>query len=189
MQDAITTLTTLDYVGIFGGVLLGIAAFKTIVTGLEWAGNKLGIRFKWLEDKKADHELLEKTVESVENLEKQLANDEKNHNDEIGTLENKIEELGSEIKNVSEATSNILEKIEYFSERGELYKKSVVELLYETINNQCDHYINELNGIPTDEVSWFSERFELYKQIGGNHGLECKVKYCLEKLPMLPSQD
>ena len=69
---------------------------------------------------------------------------------------------------------------------GVLYKHAVVEMLYETINNQCNYYINELKGIPSSEVRWFTNRSELYQNMKGNHGLEQKVKYCLEKLPIIP---
>ena len=186
MQEAITTLTTLDYVGIFGGILLGIAAFKTIVTALEWLANKLGIRFKFIEDKKADHNLLQQTVDAVNKIEKQMRVDEEEYTKKDTLIEEKIESLNSEIKNLSELSNSVLEKIGDISNNSKLYKKAVVEMLYGTISKQCDYYINELKGIPTSEVRWFTNRFELYQSMGGNHGLERKVQYCLDKLPIIP---
>ena len=47
MNDAITTLTTLDYVGIIGSVAAGIIAIKSLFAAFEWAGKKLGNPFEW----------------------------------------------------------------------------------------------------------------------------------------------
>ena len=186
MQEAITTLTTLDYVGIFGGVLLGIAAFKTVVTGLEWFCNKFGIKFKWIEDKKADHELLEKTAESINTLKERVVEDENKFDKQDAKIEQQIKEVCDELKTISSTSSDILQKIEDINTSGELKKQAVMEMLHDAIDDQCDHYINDIKGIPTSEIQWFADRFELYKKLGGNHGLEHKVEYCRKKLPILP---
>lgn len=186
MQDAITTLTTLDYVGIFGGALLGIAAFKTIVTGFEWFCQKFGIKFKYVEDKKADHALLEKTAESVGVLKERIVEDESRFTKQDDKIEQQINEICKELKRISSTSSDILQKIDDINASGELKKQAVMEMLHDAIDDQCDHYINDIKGIPTSEVQWFSDRFSLYKKLGGNHGLEHKVEYCKEKLPILP---
>ena len=185
MQEAITTLTTLDYVGIFGGILLGITAFKTIATALEWLINKLGIKIKFIEDKKADHNLLEQTVDAVNKIENQMKVDEDEFARKDRAIDEKIESLKTDVKNLSELSNDVLSKISDMKSGTDLYKKAIVEMLYGTISKQCDHYINELKGIPTSEVRWFTNRFELYQKLGGNHGLEHKVEYCLEKLPII----
>lgn len=186
MQDAITTLTTLDYVGIFGGILLGIVAFKTIVTALEWFGAKCGIQFKWVEAKKADHELLEKTAKSINSLQERVAEDEDKFNKQDEKIEAQICEVCEELKEIATTSSDILKKIDDINASGELKKQAVMEVLRDAIDDQCDKYINESMGVPSAEVNWLSDRFDLYKKMGGNHGLEHKVKYCLEKLPILP---
>jgi len=185
-MDEITTLTTLDYAGIVGSVAAGIIAIKSLTATFEWAINKLGIKFKWVEDKKADHELLEKTIESVNEIKDQMHRDEEQYTAKDKAIESEINQLSSEIKNLSNLSNNILEKIDKMTDDGVLYKQAVVEMLYETINNQCNYYITELKGIPNSEVRWFTNRSELYQKMKGNHGLEQKVKYCLEKLPILP---
>ena len=185
-MEEITTLTTLDYVGILGSVAAGIVAIKSLAATFEWAINKVGIKFKWIEDKKADHELLKKTVDSVGDIKAQLVVDEEHYSAKDKAIENEINQLRSEIKNLSTLSGSILEKIDKMTDDGVLYKQAVVEMLYETINNQCNYYINELKGIPSSEVRWFTNRSELYQKMKGNHGLEQKVKYCLEKLPIIP---
>lgn len=186
MQEAITTLTTLDYVHIIGGALLGIAAFKTIVTGVEWFCEKFGIRFKWIEDKKADHKLLEDTVASINELKEHVVSDENKFNVRDEMLAKQLDEFRDKLKSLAISSSDILIKINNMQTENELQKQAVVEMLRSTIDEQCDRYINNLKGIPSSEVDWLSSRFELYKNMGGNHGLEHRVKYCLEKLPMLP---
>ena len=186
MEDAITTLTTLDYVGIIGGAKIGIAAFKTVVSGIEWFCQKFGIRFKWIEDKKADHELLERTVESINELKEIVVSDEEKFRRKDEILVKQMDEFRTKLKDLSIASSNILNKVNGLESSSELQKRAVVEMLHGVIDGQCDKYINELKGVPSYEVSWLSSRFELYKKMGGNHGLEHKVDYCLEKLPILP---
>lgn len=186
MHEAITTLTTLDYVGIFGGILLGIAAFKTIVTGLEWFCNKVGIKFKFIEDKKADHELLEKTAESMNALKERVVSDEVKFEKQDEKIEARINEVCEELRAIANTSVDILKKIDDINSSGELKKQAVMEVLRDAIDDQCDKYINTLKGVPSSEVKWLSDRFDLYKKMGGNHGLEHKVKYCLEKLPIIP---
>ena len=186
MHEAITTLTTLDYVGIFGGILLGIAAFKTIVTGLEWFCNKFGIKIKYFEDRKADHALLEKTAESMNELKERVIQDENKFEKQDEKIDQRINEVCEELKMIANTSSDILKKIDDINDSGELKKQAVMEILRDTIDDQCDKYINEIKGVPSAEVKWLSDRFDLYKKMGGNHGLEHKVKYCLEKLPILP---
>ncbi len=184
-MDAITTLTTLDYVGILGSVAAGIVAVKSLLAAFEWAIDKLGIKFKWVEDKKADHALLEKTVANITKLEERLTNDEKKYEEEDSSIEGKIKELKSDIEDLTKMSRDILNKIGEIDSSNNLQKKAITEVLYDVIDKQCDKYINELHGIPSSEVSWFTDRFKLYDSNGGNHGLKHKVNYCLEKLPII----
>ena len=185
-MDAITTLTTLDYVGILGSVVAAIVALKSILTALEWAGNKLGIRFKWVEDKKADHALLEKTAESLNKLEERLSVDEKTYSSVDEHFSDEMLELKKHVEDLTIMSKDILEKIKAVDSSNELQNQAIIEVLYDIIDKQCDRYINELKGIPSSEVGWFTDRFKLYDSRGGNHGLKHKVNYCLEKLPILP---
>ena len=184
--DAIATLSTLDYVGIFGGVVAAILAVKTLLTTFEWAGQKLGIKFKWVEEKRLDHELLQKTVESMSKLETRLSEDERKSEEEDNALKDEMQDLKKDIEDLAIVSKDILEKVGDISSSNELQKQAITEVLYDVIDKQCDKYINELNGIPSSEISWFTDRFKLYDKNGGNHGLKHKVNYCLEKLPIIP---
>ena len=186
MNDAITTLTTLDYVGIIGSVAAGIIAIKSLFAAFEWVGKKLGIKFKWIEDKKKDHALLKKTVENVDKLEKQLVGDEQKYSSEDKAIGEVIKELQKDLEKISGVSEEILIKIKNIDNMNELQKQAIMEVLHDTIDKQCDYYINQLHGIPTSEVQWFSDRFALYEKLGGNHGLCHKVNYCRNKLPILP---
>lgn len=185
-MDAITTLTTLDYVGIFGGAIAAILAIKSITATLEWAGQKLGIQFKWVEAKKADHALLEKTAESLTKLETKLSEEERRSKDEDNNIEKDVASLKKDIEDLAVMSKDILTKVGDIDSSNELQKQAIVEVLYDVIDKQCDKYINELHGVPSSEVGWFTDRFKLYDTNGGNHGLKHKVNYCLERLPILP---
>ena len=185
-MDEITTLTTLDYVGILGSVAAGIVAIKSLLAAFEWAIDKLGIKFKRVEDKKADHALLEKTVANITKLEERLANDEKKYDNEDRLIETDIKDLKKDIEDLTVMSKDILNKVGEIDSSNNLQKKAITEVLYDVIDKQCDRYINELHGVPSSEVSWFTDRFKLYDKNGGNHGLKHKVNYCLEKLPIIP---
>lgn len=184
-MDEITTLTTLDYVGILSSVVAGIVAIKSLVAVFEWAGNKLGIQFKWFEAKKADHVLLEKTAENLNKLEIRLSEEEHRSKDEDNYVEKEIAGLKKDIEDLTVMSKDILAKIGDIDSSNNLQKQAIVEVLYDVIDKQCDKYINELKGVPSSEVSWFTDRFKLYDKNGGNHGLKHKVNYCLEKLPII----
>ena len=186
MNEAITTLTTLDYVGIIGSVAAGIVAIKSLLATFEWAGKKLGIKFKWIEDKKADHVLLKKTVEDIGKLEKQIMGDEQKYTNEDRAISEAVKGLQKDIEKITSVSEEILLKIENIDNLNELQKQAIMEVLHDTIDKQCDYYINQLKGIPPSEVQWFSDRFALYEKLGGNHGLCHKVNYCRDKLPILP---
>ena len=185
-MDEVTTLTTLDYVGILSSAVAAIVAFKSLSSAFEWLINKLGIKFKWIEDKKADRELLKKTAEHVTKLEERLTVDEQFYNNADEHFGQEMVELKKSVEDLTVMSKDILDKINIIDSSNESLKKAVIEVLYDAIDKQCDRYINELKGIPSSEVSWFTDRFNLYDSNGGNHGLKHKVKYCLDKLPILP---
>lgn len=185
-MDEITTLTTLDYVGIVSSGVAAIAAIKSLLALFEWAGKKLGIKFKWVEQKKADHALLEKTAESLGKIEKRIDNDEKVYTAKDETFDREIEKISDEISGLKDMSADILNKLKSMCDTNEMQKQAINEVLFDVIDKQCDRYINELHGIPASEVAWFSDRFKLYDRNGGNHGLKRKVNYCFDKLPIIP---
>ncbi len=185
-MDEITTLTTLDYVGIVGSGVAAIAAIKSLLTLFEWAGKKLGIKFKWVEDKKADHILLQKTAEAMEKIEKRIDADEKQYTAKDETLDKEIEKISEEIRGLKDMSKDILDNLKTLSSSSELQKQAINEVLFDIIDKQCDRYINELHGIPASEVKWFSDRCRIYVENDGNHGLKVKIDYCLNKLPIIP---
>ena len=185
-MDEITTLTTLDYVGVVSSVAAAIVALKSLSSIFEWAVNKLGIKFKWIEDKKADRALLKETSDNVAKLEKRLSVDEQFYSNADDHFVQEMIELKKSVEDLTIMSKDILDKINIMDSSNESLKKAVIEVLYDAIDKQCDKYINELHGIPSSEVSWFTDRFKIYDSNGGNHGLKHKVRYCLDKLPILP---
>lgn len=181
-MDEITTLTTFDYAGIVALLI----ALKSVTSLLEWAVNKFGIKFRWVEDKREDHALLKKTVENVEKLEARMSSDEKVYTTADDHFKQEMMEFKKSVEDLTVLSKDILKKINIIDSSNESLKKAVIEVLYDAIDKQCDRYINELHGIPSSEVSWFADRFKLYDTNGGNHGLKHKVNYCLEKLPIIP---
>lgn len=63
---------------------------------------------------------------------------------------------------------------------------ATMETMCDRIEQRCKYYINDLHGIPEDEVSSFTSMFNAYKAIGGNHGAEAKYNYCINNLPLIP---
>ena len=72
--------------------------------------------------------------------------------------------------------------------RSAANEKATIESLYNTISHLCDTYINELHGVPSDQVTELTNLMDAYVGCGGNHGLQTKVDYCINKLPLLPSK-
>ena len=166
-MDAIKELANLDVGSIIIGIFIIFEAAKYIVEAGQWGLSKFGIQFKRIEDKKKDHELLEKMATTIENLEaKSVDKDE-------------------QMKKIFESIDTITTSIENLEKKSIANEKATVESLYNTISHQCDHYINDLGGVPSDEVAELTNLMDAYVGCNGNHGLQAKVEYCLKKLPIL----
>lgn len=70
-MEAITNILQVNFYSTAVNVLILIAGFKSAVTLLEYAGNKIGIEFKWMRKKREDHELLINTAKGLSELEEQ----------------------------------------------------------------------------------------------------------------------
>ena len=60
------------------------------------------------------------------------------------------------------------------------------EILADRINQKYKHYVNELKGIPSDEVDEFINLHAAYKALGGNHHGDAKYNYVMTNLPVIP---
>lgn len=59
--------------------------------------------------------------------------------------------------------------------------------LGDKINSKYKRYI-DLGGIPEDELGEFEQLHKAYKGVGGNHTGDEKYRYCIDKLPLIPSE-
>lgn len=112
-------------------------------------------------------------------------------NQEDGNLKEKVDKLSEEVEKLKEGYKE-LKDLNIEQEIGNSHKtmiainEAIIEILYDRISQRCRVYINELKGIPEDEVENFQRTVEAYRACGGNHGLETKYEYCIEKLPIIP---
>lgn len=163
ITSEIENVTNLNWAEIIIGVFILLVAFKFVWELIDWLIQKLGIKFSWKERNEKDHKTIEELSTSVNKI--------SSHQDSVISTLNIIKEDVTELKSES-ATA----------------KQADIELLYDRINQKSKYFINELHGIPEDEIEDFTRMFDVYEKRGGNHGLGTKVNYCLTNLPVLPSQ-
>lgn len=58
--------------------------------------------------------------------------------------------------------------------------------LADRISQLCKQYM-DMEGIPEDELQEFIDLHAAYKAVHGNHGIDTKYNYCIEHLPIIPS--
>ena len=188
MTDELEAVFHLNFSEIIVGIFAILVLLKGMIELVTWLGTKMGIQFKWVEAKNADHKLLLKNSEEIESIKKLQAEDAVSTVDSVLKYDRRITEVTEKLEDLTNMVTEINETLKNINKVSEANSAANIELLYQKINEKCDHYINDLNGIPNEESAVLQNLFDKYDSLGGNHGLKRKVEYCLEKLPILPDK-
>ena len=206
MND-LTAVFEIDFKAVFIGIAtitVGALSFFKIKDELF---KRFGIEFKAQRQKREDHEMLIKTVESVKALSDRHDRDENELKD---CLKNFIEETRRENAELREAirkqdennltyrdvsrgiredlTNSIKALAEGQEERDQQIQALMCgskELLGITIDSLYSHYV-ELGGIPENEVDEFNDIYDAYDKLKGNGKRKIKHSYVVEHLPVIP---
>lgn len=100
---------------------------------------------------------------------------EKRHNEEL-------------FNNILDKMNEIDGKVETINQRTLATEVASREALAERINSKYKEYLKN-NGIPEDEVDEFVNLHTAYKGVGGNHSSDIKFNYCMDNLPIIPSNN
>ena len=90
--------------------------------------------------------------------------------------------------NIMNKMEEIDQKVETINQRTLATEVASREALAERINSKYKEYFNS-GGIPEDEVDEFVNLHTAYKGVGGNHSSDIKFNYCMDNLPILPSNN
>lgn len=166
----------LNWAEIVLGIIIAIVAVKFIWSTIEWFIEKLGIEFKGKKKVEEDHNAIAQLSTSINKISE--------HQDEIINTLNGIKTDVSILKSDVAILKTDVTELKTESEAAKLADQ---QLLQNVLNEKASRYINELNGVPEDEISSFKNMYKLYKDRGdGDDGLNAKVDYCLKKLDILP---
>ena len=175
-MSAVEELMRLDVVHIFLGIIVIAVAFKFIWEIIDFWISKSGIELKWRREQKEDKVLLHTLEGRVSNLE-QYSKEAVNNANVVD------KELQSEFAALKAVINQMASKIDDIYKSGIDNEAAMLELLYDTISQRCHHYL-DIGYIPEDEHDQFVSLLDRYKGLGGNHGLEKKVNYCINNLPI-----
>lgn len=174
-----------EFILTFFAILIVI---KLTIDLVGFIAKKFGIKIKYFEDKESDHKKLNELSERVKNLEKMQSQNIDSTFDSVYQTNSNVRELSKRLDEMMRNFDEIKESLESLRKTTETNTEANVELLYQKINEKCDHYINELQGVPNDEYMVLQSLFDKYTKLNGNHGLYKKVDYCLTNLPILPEK-
>lgn len=178
-MSAVEQLMQLDVINILVGIIVIAVAFKFIWELIDFWISKSGLELKWKREQKEDRVLLHTLEERVTNLEQ--------YSKEAVTNANIVDkELQAEFADLKNVITQMAAKIDDIYNGGVENEAAILELLYDTISQRCHHYL-DIGYIPEDEHDQFVSLLDRYKGLGGNHGLENKVNYCIKKLPIKSS--
>lgn len=176
MEKVITQLADLDFVAIIIGIFVILESIKLITELISWICNRFGIESKFINDKNKEKQLLKQTSEDL----KTVINNQKMLNDKYDKTDGRIDEINKRVDEMSNELSTLNKSIKTHSD-------VIVDILYHTISEKCDYYINTLHGIPSNEIEILGQLGNSYNSMNGNHGLKNKIDYCLSgKLRVLP---
>ena len=175
-MSAVEQLMQLDIIHVLFGIIVIAVACKFIWEIIDFWISKSGLEFKGRRVRKEDQRLLYALDERVTSLEK--------YSKEAVTNANVVDkELQSEFAALKTVINQMASKIDDIYKSGLDNEAAMLELLYDTISQRCHHYL-DIGYIPEDEHDQFVSLLDRYKGLGGNHGLEKKVNYCINNLPI-----
>lgn len=169
MEKVFSQLMELDILGVLVGVFVILEALKLLTELISWICNKFGIESKFFNEKKKNKETLEEITQTLK------------------TTTKNQKELFKQQQILCEKVGQISDSIRIMEENVKIHSDAIVNILYYTIGERCNYYIDTLHGIPSNEVEILGQLGSSYDSMNGNHGLKNKIDYCLSgKLQILP---
>lgn len=185
MTEALQQLSQYNFISILILIFLIISIVVTFATLLGKFLEIIGKPIKWVSKKNEDHELLIKTTEGLQQMQKSIEEAQiaiKQYS------ENRIHDRKQSFEIQKELTENISKLTESNDIRDKQIENIVwsqKESLADRINQKYKHYL-DINGIPEDEVDEFVSLHSAYNAVGGNHHGDAKFNYCMKHLPIIP---
>lgn len=96
------------------------------------------------------------------------------------------EQIGGVKESVSDSMENLTRKLDKLNNRLDTLDAANRVLLGDKINSKYKQYLQQ-KYIPDDEYDEFVNIHSIYNLSGGNHSGDSKFNYCMEHLPILPS--
>lgn len=214
-MEEITKLSQIDYISFFNTLFIIISAITTIVIAIKKFFDIIGKPIKWFNKRNEDHELILKTIDSLGELEKKHNEDvqqsirhdkliKENLNEFIQCMKESMFEYQNDIDKfannricdreqslkiqaqLSDSINMLANGAKDRTEQIKTLKEANKEILADRINQKYKHYVNELHGIPSDEVDEFTSLHAAYKSLGGNHHGDAKYNYVMNNLQVIP---
>lgn len=187
MAEQIRSLTEIDWIVVIVAIFVLLETIKAMMDLLGWFGKKIGVKFSWIEKNEQESKTIQETAETINVLKEQRICDIQNSIVHDKKIEQRIDVLEESLNDVATKAQFICDSLKSINTNQTMTREALIEMLYQTIHHKCNKYIDEFKGIPADELEDFVRLKENYTACGGNHGLQQKVQYCLDNLPILPS--
>lgn len=190
MND-VNAFFNVDFKNVIIGVLLFLVCFQYIFKLVKWMIDTFGIEFKWKRKNDETKELVskhDKIITELVDYNNNIRNDHElllKHDILIEKILKGNEDILNEMKNNTNITTKISMNLNKLEIEQSLLKDSQIEFLRDRIGQRVRYYMHTLKGIPIDEVSELEDLIGVYTKIGGNHGMETQVQFCLDSLPRL----
>lgn len=167
----VTNLLRLDLPGLILGIFILIVGVREMVNAFGWLLSKLGIQFKWIQKRNADHDLINSTAKRLSLL-------EENHRMDIEESNRHDRAIKADLAKVSQTVQHISEKLDHMQARNDA---SEMAKLKDTIISYYKRY-KELGEWTSLEAEVFWDLFHSYEGHGGNGYIHQVVEPVMREL-------
>ena len=188
----INRIFEIDFRTLFVDSFIIIFAIVAMVTVLGKFFEAIGKPIKWFKGRNNDHEMLNKTIENVTELQNKVQGGMDllldNQNEIKKFYENRVHDREQSFQIQKDLLASIGAIADTNAIRDEQIKNLIIankELLADRINLKYKYYIS-IQGIPEDEYDEFVNMHKAYKGVGGNSHSDSKFEYCMNHLKVLP---
>lgn len=176
-MEVIKQLTELDYSTLIIGVAVVALMFKGICEFGMWLFVTLGLETKKMRQRREEHELLIKTADSLNKLQK------KQEEDVVQSIEHD-RRIKEDLKNVTEKVDNIAEALSNMQKANNVTEmKKIKEKLVAYYNK----YKNS-DGWTLMEKEVFWDLFEEYEKFGGNSFVHSIIEPVMRELKVIDGE-
>ena len=167
----ILEMLRLDIPGLIAGIFILIIGIKELVNAFGWLMSRLGVQFKWVQKRNADHDLITSTAARCAQLEKQ-------HQSDFAQSILHDKAIKDDLAKVSETVQHISEQLDDMKSRNDA---SEMAKLKDTIISYYKRY-KELGEWTDLEADVFWDLFHSYEDHGGNGYIHSVVEPVMREL-------